>query len=72
EEIKIVSIPGKYVCSDGNLSRNAIYCSGIGYIFNSSGECTAKLESEQDANLIQLGKESLFAVTRDQFCKIEK
>ena len=72
EEIKTVSIPGKYVCSDGNLSRNAIYCSGIAYVFNDSGECTAKLESEQDANLIQLGKESLFAVTRDQFCKIEK
>ena len=72
EETKTVSIPGKYVCNDGNLSQNAIYCSGIGYIFNSSGECTAKLESEQDANLIQLGKESLFAITRDQFCKIEK
>ena len=72
EEIKTVSIPGKYVCSDGNLSQNAIYCSGIAYVFNDSGECTAKLESEQDANLIQLGKESLFAVTRDQFCKIEK
>lgn len=72
EETKTVSIPGKYVCNDGNLSQNAIYCSGIGYIFNGSGECTAKLESEQDANLIQLGKESLFAITRDQFCKIEK
>ncbi len=71
EETKTVSIPGKYICSDGNLSKNAVYCSGIAYVFNSEGECTAKLESEQDANLIQIGKESLFAVTRDQFCEIE-
>lgn len=72
ENTKTVSIPGKYICSDGNLSQNAVYCSGIAYVFNSIGECTAKLESEQDANLIQLGKDGVFAITRDQFCKIEK
>lgn len=72
EEIKNVSIGGKYVCSNGNLSKNAIYCSGTAYIFNSAGECTAKLESEQDAVFIQLGKEKLFAVTRDQLCLIEE
>ena len=70
EEIKTVSMSGKYITSDGNLSKAAIYCSGIAYIFNSEGECTAKLESEQDAILIQLGKESLFAITRDELCEI--
>lgn len=70
EEIKTVSIGGKYICSDGNLSKSVIYCSGIAYVFNSEGDCTAKLESEQDAVLVQLGKESLFAVTRDQLCEI--
>ena len=71
EEIKTVSISGKYICSDGDLSRSAVYCSGTAYIFNSNGECTAKFESEQDAVLISLGKEKLFAVTRDQLCEIE-
>lgn len=71
EEIKTVSIGGKHICSDANLSKNAIYCSGTAYVFNSEGECTAKFESEQDAVMIQLGKEKLFAVTRDQLCEIK-
>ena len=70
EEVKTVSMSGKYITSDGNLSKYVVYCSGVAYIFNAEGECTAKLESEQDAVLLQLGKESLFAVTRDQLCEI--
>ena len=71
ETVKAVSISGKYTCSDGDSSKYAVYSSGIAYVFNNFGECTAKLESEQDAHLIQLGKDELFAITRDQFCLIE-
>ncbi|MBQ7875370.1 MAG: hypothetical protein IJ306_09505 [Oscillospiraceae bacterium] len=70
-EIKTVSVSGKYVCSDGSENNIAVYCSGTAYVFNNRGERTATLESEQDAVLIELLRESLFAVTRDQLCEIK-
>ena len=42
------------------------------FVFDNAGESTATLESEQDAILIKVLKENLFAVTRDQLCKVEK
>ena len=71
-EPKKVSVSGKYVCSDGSDSHTAIYCSGTASVFDNAGEKTATLSSEQDAILIELGKESLFAITRDQFCEIKE
>ena len=41
-------------------------------IFTNLGENTAVLESEQDAMLTEIIGENVFAVTRDQLCKIEK
>ncbi len=71
-EPKIVSVSGKYTCSDGSENNTAVYCSGAASIFDNAGERTAYFESEQDALLIELGKESLFAVTRDQLCEIKE
>ena len=71
-EEKTVSVSGKYICSDRNESNTAVYCSGTAFVFNNLGENTASLASEQDAVMIKLLKENLFAVTRDQLCKIEK
>ena len=71
-EAKKVSVSGKYICSDRNESNTAVYCSGTAFVFNNLGENTASLASEQDAVMIKLLKENLFAVTRDQLCKIEK
>lgn len=70
-EIKTVSVSGKYICSDGSENNIAVYCSGTAYVFSNAGDRTATLESEQDAVLIELMKESLFAVTRDQLCEIK-
>ena len=71
-EPKKVSVNGKYVCSDGSASNTAIYCSGVAAVFDNNGEKTATLSSEQDAILVELGKETLFAITRDQFCEIKE
>ena len=71
-ETKKVSVSGKYICSDRNENNTAVYCSGTAFVFSNFGENTAKLVSEQDAVMIKLLKESLFAVTRDQLCRIEK
>ncbi len=71
-EAKNVSVSGKYVCSDRTGANTAVYCSGKAFVFDNSGESTAVLESEQDAMLIKLINENLFAVTRDQLCKVEK
>lgn len=71
-EAKKASVSGKYICCDGSENNTAIYCSGVANVFDNSGEKTAVLSSEQDAILVELGKESLFAITRDQFCKIEE
>ena len=71
-EAKKVSVSGKYICSDRNENNTAVYCSGTAFVFDNLGENTANLSSEQDAVMIKLLKENLFAVTRDQLCKIEK
>lgn len=71
-EIKTVSVSGKYICSDGSEDNIAVYCSGEAHVFDNKGERTAILESEQDAVLIELLKESLFAITRDQLCEVKK
>ena len=41
-------------------------------MFDYSGNKTATLSSEQDALLILLTKENVFAVTRDEICEIKK
>lgn len=69
---KTVPVSGKYICCDGSESNTAVYCSGEASVFNNEGERTAMLLSEQDAVLIELGKDSLFAITRDRFCLIEE
>ncbi len=71
-EAKKVSVSGKYICSDRNENNTVVYCSGTAFVFDNSGESTANLVSEQDAVMIKLLNENLFAVTRDQLCKIEK
>ena len=71
-ETKTVSIGGKYICSSGNGINTAVYCSGKAYVFNAEGENTASFESEQDAVLINIVGENLFAITRDQLCEIKE
>ena len=71
-EFKKASISGKYVCSDRTENNTAVYCSGKAFIFTNSGEHTATLGSEQDAMFLEVIRESVFAVTRDQLCIIEK
>ncbi|MBQ6878060.1 MAG: hypothetical protein IJO22_06635 [Oscillospiraceae bacterium] len=72
DEIKTVSVSGKYICSDRSKSNTAVYCSGKAFVFNNLGENTAVLDSEQDAVIVNLTGETLLAVTRDQLCRIEK
>lgn len=71
-EQKTVSVSGKYICCDRSENNTTVYCSGKAFVFNNSGEQTATLGSEQDAILLETIGESVFAVTRDQLCKIEK
>lgn len=71
-ELKRVSVSGKYICSDRSKSNTAVCCSGKTFVFNNSGEATATLESEQDAVIIEVINDSVFAATRDQLCRIEK
>ncbi|MBR5873070.1 MAG: hypothetical protein IKZ06_05440 [Oscillospiraceae bacterium] len=71
-EAKNLSVSGRYVCSDRSENNTAVYCSGTAFVYNNDGEATAVLSSEQDAVMIKLIREYLFAVTRDQLCKIEK
>lgn len=72
EEVKTVSVSGKFLCSDGNSAHAAVYCDGIVTVFDYSGNRTAELGSEQDALHILLTKEKVFAVTRDEICEIKK
>ncbi len=71
-EAKKLSISGKYICSNRSENNTAVYCSGKAFVFTNSGEHTATLGSEQDANFIEIIGENVFAVTRDQLCKVEK
>ena len=70
-EAKNVSLKGKYICSDGNGARMAVYCSGTASVFDYSGKRTAELTSEQDALKLQLTAENLYAVTRSDLCQIK-
>ncbi len=72
EEIKTVSVSGKFLCANGDSSHAALYCDGEVTVFDYSGNKTASLTSEQDALLILLTKESVFAVTRDELCEVKK
>ncbi|MBQ2899082.1 MAG: hypothetical protein IJE28_05015 [Oscillospiraceae bacterium] len=71
-ETKNASVSGKYICSDRSESNTAVYCSGTAFVFDNRGESTAVLESEKDAVLVEILRESLLAVTRDQLCRVEK
>ncbi len=70
-EIKTVSVAGKYVCCDGNGINTAVYASGKAYIFDSSGNTTATFTEEQDAVLVEITGDKLFAVTRNEFCEVK-
>ena len=72
EQVKTVSVSGKFLCANGNSSHAAVYCDGTATVFDYSGNKTAELTSEQDALLILLTKESVFAVTRDEICEVKK
>lgn len=72
EQVKTVSVSGKFLCANGNSSRAAVYCDGTATVFDYSGNKTAELTSEQDALLILLTKESVFAVTRDEICEVKR
>lgn len=72
EQVKTVSVSGKFLCANGNSSHAAVYCDGTATVFDYSGNKTAELTSEQDALLILLTKESVFAVTRDEICEIKR
>lgn len=72
EQVKTVSVSGKFLCASGNSSHAAVYCDGTATVFDYSGNKTAELTSEQDALLILLTKESVFAVTRDEICEVKK
>ena len=72
EQVKTVSVSGKFLCANGNSSHAAVYCDGTATVFDYSGNKTAELTSEQDALLIFLTKESVFAVTRDEICEVKK
>lgn len=72
EQVKTVSVSGKFLCANGNSSHAAVYCDGTATVFDYSGNKTAELTSEQDALLILLTKESLFAVTRNEICEVKK
>lgn len=72
EQVKTVSVSGKFLCANGNSSHAAVYCDGTATVFDYSGNKTAELTSEQDALLIILTKESVFAVTRDEICEVKR
>ncbi len=72
DEVKTVSVSGEYTCCDGSFESTAIYCSGVAYIFNNSGEQTAVLENEKDAVIIEILGGKLFAVTRNELTSVEK
>lgn len=72
EQVKTVSVSGKFLCANGNSSHAAVYCDGTATVFDYSGNKTAELTSEQDALLILLTKESVFAVTRDEICEVKR
>lgn len=72
EQVKTVSVSGKFLCANGNSSHAAVYCDGTATVFDYSGNKTAELTSEQDALLILLTKESVFAVARDEICEVKK
>lgn len=72
EQVKTVSVSGKFLCANGNSSHAAVYCDGTATVFDYSGNKTAELTSEQDAMLILLTKESVFAVTRDEICEVKR
>lgn len=72
EQVKTVSVSGKFLCASGNSSHAAVYCDGTATVFDYSGNKTAELTSEQDALLILLTKESVFAVTRDEICEVKR
>ncbi len=70
EILRTASVSGKFVSSSGNSSNTAVYCSGTLSVFNQNGEKTAELTAEADALLIQLTKESVFAVNRTELCEV--
>lgn len=72
EQVKTVSVSGKFLCANGNSSHATVYCDGTATVFDYSGNRTAELTSEQDALLILLTKESVFAVTRDEICEVKR
>lgn len=72
EQKKTSSVSGKYLCASGFGSKFGIYVSGVLSVFDLSGEKTAALDGEQDALLVQLTEESVFAVTRDEICEISQ
>lgn len=72
EKVKTVSVGGKFLCANGNSANAAVYCDGEVTVFDYSGNKTAELTSEQDALLILLTKESVFAVTRDEICEVKR
>lgn len=69
-EIKRVSVIGKYICGSRNANNTAIYCSGKTFVFTNDGTATVTLDSEQDASIIEIIGDSVFAVTRDSLCEI--
>ncbi len=70
EKLKTVSVNGKFVSSSGEGTKTAVYCSGTLTVFDRNGEKTAELTSETDALMIQLMKESVFAVNRTELCEV--
>ncbi len=71
DEIKTVSVPGKYICCNGSMNNTAIYCSGKAFVFDNKGEATAVFENEQDAVLVEISGDKLFAVTRNELCEVK-
>ncbi len=71
ENKKTVSVSGKFVCASAAGSKTAVYCSGTVNVFDRNGERTATLVSEPDALLIQLTKESVFAVNRTELREVK-
>lgn len=71
EELKTVSISGKFDCTGSNPSKAAVYCDGTVSVFDFSGNKTAELGSEQDALFVVITDENVFAVTRDELCEIK-
>ena len=48
EQVKTVSVSGKFLCANGNSSHAAVYCDGTATVFDYSGNKTAELTSEQE------------------------